>query len=99
MKNVEKHPNRTVECDPQFIPSDHGEMLLGVMTVAEGSIISGGPTEGKQLDAVRGMLIFYRNEYSYHVHMEMVGSFGERLDVDEVKRRTLALYERTVFHD
>lgn len=108
MDYIEGFDDRVVEMEPTFIPTDHHDMLFAIYRVlggsrvfAQGIVRTIGPrlAEGKQVDALRGILIFFKGNYSYHVQREALADGADSPGNDELKRRTLALYERIEFKE
>ena len=100
--------NVVVEMEPTFIATDHRDMLFAIYRVPGGSRIWARDNfrfldrrvgAGRQLDALVGMLIFLRGNFSYYLNVETPDDADRPAGNDEIRRRTLGLYERMEFHD
>jgi len=97
-KNYPPSSKASVESGPVFLPSQHGEMLFAVVRLPEGS----GAFDmkaGKRHDGIRGVLLFFRDGYSYHLHKEATGMFDPAPSTEDARKRVLALYEKIDFRN
>lgn len=90
------YPNANVQAGPTFVPSDNGEMLFAILRVPEGSHVF-SPRKNRFEDGIRGVLIFFAGNCGYHLQKEAVDGLNLDPSDEEVKQRTLALYERMEF--
>ena len=98
-QNYPARSKATVGSGPVFLPSQHGEMLFAVVRLPEGS---GGfdVSSGKHYDGLRGVLLFFRDGYSYQLHKEVTGmSWTFDPSTEDARKRVFGLYNKIDFRN
>ena len=95
-RNYPPESGASIEAAPVFVPGDEREMLFAIIRVPEGSMVIPSGSN-RRLDGMRGVLIFFKNGYSYQLQDEAVTAFASDPDHAAVKTGTLMLYARITF--